>query len=582
MPWKTIGTAALLVAIAGCAASDRMTNWMDNHVGTQVARMAPAPNHLPPGAPGHPRTEAAIVAADISARDKALADDYFQGRGPGTERGEQAAQWIADEMARIGLAPGNNGSYFQNVPSVTISLDPAQSSMRIEGKGWAHDYKFPDEAVWWTPQYANADVKVDKASLVFVGYGVVAPEYNWNDYAGVDVKGKVVVVLINDPGFLTGDTTMFKGRAMTYYGRWVYKYEEAARQGAAGVIIVHETEPAAYGWQVVRNSNSGGKSWLDVPDSNASRVSFQSWITYDMAKELFARAGMDYDKVKIEANHRGFKARPMKGLTLSAAMHSTVTKMTTRNVIGVLKGTTHPDDYVLYTAHWDHLGIKPDVAGDDKIYNGAVDNGMGTASILEIAEAFTRGPRPQRSVAFVSVTLEEQGLLGSEYFAAHPVFPLNHIVGGINLDANLPEGKAHDMIIIGNAASELEDLLEVDLRAHGRVISGDPEPEKGGFYRSDHISLAKVGVPMLDPAGGYDLVNGGKAAGQAARDDYRTNRYHQPTDEFNPNWDLSGPVDDLEILAGLGHTLANSESWPNWYKDNEFRAIRDRSMAERH
>jgi Zn-dependent M28 family amino/carboxypeptidase len=372
---------------------------------------------------------------------------------------------------------------------------------------------------------------------------------------------------------------MFKGRAMTYYGRWVYKFEEAARQGAAGVIIVHETVPAAYGWQVVRNSNSGGRSYIDVPNQNANRVKVQSWITYDQAKALFARARMDYDKLKIEANRRGFKARPMGRLTASIATHSTVTRMTTRNVIGIVRGSQRPDEYVLYTAHWDHIGVKPDVAGDDKLYNGAVDNATGTAGMLEIAEAFAKGQRPQRSVAFLAVTLEEQGLLGSEYFAANPVMPLNRIVGGINFDAGLPVGRAHDMIVIGSGASELEDLLAAQLRTQNRVITGDPEPEKGGFYRSDHISLSKVGVPMLYPAGGYNLINGGTAAGQAARDDYRTNRYHQPTDEYSPNWDVSGPVSDFEVAFGVGKTLANSDAWPNWYKDNEFRAIRDKSRA---
>jgi Zn-dependent M28 family amino/carboxypeptidase len=337
--------------------------------------------------------------------------------------------------------------------------------------------------------------------------------------------------------------------------------------------------PAAYGWQVVRNSNSGGISYIDVPDRNESKVGLRSWITYEQAKALFARARMDYDKLKIEANRRGFKARRLGRLTASVGTHSNVTHMTTRNVIGVIKGSSNPGDYVLYTAHWDHIGVKPDVAGDDKTYNGAVDNAMGTASVLEIAEAFARGPKPQRSVAFMFVTLEEQGLLGSEYFAQNPIIPLNRIVGGINLDANLPEGKAHDMIVIGSGASELEDLLAIQLRARNRIITGDPEPEKGGFYRSDHISLAKAGVPMLYPSGGYDLVAGGKPAGQAVRDDYRARRYHQPTDEFDPNWDLAGPVDDMEVLYGLGKLLANSEAWPNWYRDNEFRAIRDKSRA---
>ena len=589
MLWKIAGAGVLALALSSCVVAQWVDSIQEPSRPTATAP-APASAHTPtatspvPAAsdtlPAHPHTTPAITAADLAARDKAISDDYFQGRGPGTVRGEQASQWLADEMARIGLRPGNNGSYFQNVPSVTVALDPKQSFFKINGPDGTTELKFADEAVWWTPRYASANMSLTDVPIVFVGYGVVAPEYKWNDYAGIDVRGKIVVVLINDPGFLVGDTTMFKGRAMTYYGRWTYKFEEAARQGAAGVIIVHETEPAAYGWQVVRNSNSGGISYVDVPDQNAGMVSLRSWITYEQAKALFARAGMDYDKIKIEANHRGFKARPMGKLTLSVATHSTITHMTTRNVIGVVRGTEHPDDYILYTAHWDHLGIKPDLPGADKIYNGAIDNGMGDTSILEIGEAFAHSP-PKRSIAIINWTLEEQGLLGSEYFAHHPVMPLNHIVGGVNLDANLPEGRAHDMIIVGSGASELEDLLEVHLRAHDRVITGDPEPEKGAFYRSDHISLAKVGVPMLDPGGGYDLIAGGTAAGQALRDDYRAHRYHQPTDEYDPTWDLSGPVDDLEILYAFGNTLANSESWPNWYKDNEFRAIRDKSMAER-
>jgi Zn-dependent M28 family amino/carboxypeptidase len=367
---------------------------------------------------------------------------------------------------------------------------------------------------------------------------------------------------------------------MTYYGRWTYKYEEAARQGAAAAIIVHETAPAAYGWEVVRNSNSGIKSWLAAKDGNAKMVPVQGWITLDTTKKLFANAGLDYVQLKSAADKPGFKAVEMKGETLNADLHSKIDHMTTRNVVGMVKGSKHPDDYFLYTAHWDHLGVKPDVAGPDKIYNGAVDNGMGVSSILEIAEKFAHDkPPPQRSVGFIAWTMEEQGLLGSQYFAERPVWPLNHIIGGINLDANLPEGRAHDMIVVGNGASQLEDTLASVLKTQGRVISPDPEPEKGYFYRSDHISLAKVGVPMLDPGGGYDLLNGGTAAGKALRDDYRIHHYHQPSDEWQANWDLSGPVSDLDALYSVGEQIVNSDAWPNWYEGNEFRAIRDREMS---
>ena len=532
--------------------------------------------------PPHPATMAAIAAADLLARDKAVADDVFEGRGPGTPAGERAAEWIADEMRRLGIAPGNGASYFQAVPSVTIAMDSVKSSLAILGPDGARPFKFADEAVWWTPHYDSADVTFDKAPLVFVGYGVVAPEENWNDYADVDVRGKVAVVLINDPGFITHDDTLFKGRAMTYYGRWTYKFEEAARQGAAGVIIVHETEPAAYGWDVVRNSNSGPISYLDTPDRNRSMIALRSWITHESAIDLFRRAGLDYETLKLAANKRGFKAIAMGGLTVSASMHSTVTHMTTRNIVGVVKGTTHPDDYVLYQAHWDHLGVKPNLAGRDQIYNGAIDNGIGVSMVLEIGEAFAKAQsRPERSIALLFPTLEEQGLLGSEYFAQHPLWPLSHIVAGINLDGDLPAGRARDLVVVGSGASELEGVLADVLKTQNRVVAPDPEPEKGYFYRSDHISLAKAGVPMLDPDGGFDLIDGGPKAGQAVRDAYNNQHYHQPSDEFDPNWDMSGLVDDVNVFYALGRKLADSELWPNWYRGNEFRAIRDASLSSK-
>ena len=532
--------------------------------------------------PGHPVTTPDINAADLAARDKAIADDAFEGRGPGTQNGEAAAQWIADEMKRIGLKPGNHGSYFQEVPSVQITLDATKSSLVVNTPQGALAPKFPDEAVYWTPQFKSDAVKVKDAPLVFVGYGVVAPEYRWNDYAGVNVKGKTVVILINDPGNedANPDPAFFKGKAMTYYGRWTYKYAEAARQGAAAAIIVHETIPAAYGYQVVRNSNSGAKSWLDEKNQNMAMVPIEGWVSLDTAKDMFKRAGLDYLALKAAANKPGFKAVPMTGETLTVDAYSTVSHLKTRNIVGVVPGSRHPDDYILYTAHWDHLGIKPDIAGPDKIYNGAVDNGMGVSSILELGEAFAHDKTPpRRSIAIVCWTLEEQGLLGSEYFSKHPVWPLSHIVGGVNIDANLPQGPSHDLVLIGNGASEMEDILAAALKSQNRVISLDPEPEKGHFYRSDHISLAKVGVPMLDPDGGFDLMAGGKAAGQAVRDDYREHHYHQPSDEFDPKWDLSGPIQDIQALYAFGEILGNSDQWPNWYQGNEFRAIRDKSRA---
>ncbi len=543
--------------------------------------VSPAPAGSAVVLPPHPTTSPEMTAADLSARDKILSDDVFQGRGPGTPAGERAADWIADEMKRIGLKRGNHGSYFQNVPSVAIALDGRKSSFSLATSQGAMTPKFPDEVAYWTPHFASGAVKVTNAPLIFVGYGVVAPEYNWNDYTGVDVKGKAALILINDPGNedANPNPAFFKGKAMTYYGRWTYKYEEAARQGAAAAVIIHETKPAAYGWQVVRNSNSGNKLWLDAKDKNAADVAIEGWITLDAAKELFKRAGLDYEKEKAAANQQGFKAVPLTGEALSVEAHSRISHLKTRNVIGVVPGYKHPSDYVLYTAHWDHLGVKLDVAGPDKIYNGAIDNALGVSSILEMAEAFTHEKRPQRTIAFIGWTLEEQGLLGSQYFAERPIWPVSHIVGGLNIDAPLPEGRAHDLTLVGSDASELEPILASALKTQNRTIAPDPEPEKGYFYRSDHISLAKVGVPMIDPQGGYDLVEGGKEAGQALRNEYREHHYHQPSDEWHSDWNLDGPISDLRVLYTFGDTLANSESWPDWYQGNEFRAAREKSIA---
>ncbi|MDE1938131.1 MAG: M28 family peptidase [Alphaproteobacteria bacterium] len=534
--------------------------------------------------PGHPVTSPEIKAVDILARDKAISSDAFEGRGPGTKNGEAAAQWLADELKRMGVKPGNHGSYFQKVPSIVIALDAARSHFSFDTAKGPLTPKFPDEAVYWTPHYATNEVKVTKSPLVFVGYGVVAPEYGWNDYKGVDVKGKTVVILVNDPGNEDPhpDPKFFKGKAMTYYGRWTYKYEEAARQGAAAAIIVHETIPAAYGWQVVRNSNTGNMSWLETKDKNASKVPVHGWITLDTAKDLFKRAGMDYEQMKAEANKRGFHAVAMPGETLTVDAVSHISHLVTRNVVGIIPGTKHPDDVIMYSAHWDHLGIKPDVAGPDKIYNGAIDNGMGDSMISELAEAFVHDPAPQRSIAICFWTLEEQGLLGSEYFAEHPIWPLSHIVAEINLDADLPVGPTHDMTYRGAPESQLEGYLAAALKTQGRVLTADPEPEKGGFFRSDHFSFAQFGVPAITPDSGIDLVNGGIKAGMAARDYYRIHHYHQPSDEFDPNWNMANIVEDIQALHIMGEKLANSDVWPDWDADSEFRAVHEKLVAGRH
>ncbi len=533
--------------------------------------------------PGHPKTSPEITAADLSARDRAVADDAFEGRGPGTVRGEAAAQWIADELKRLGVGPANNGSYFQSVPAVSITLDTKASHFSIATPKGVLTPRPGEGVTYWTPQFSKPDVAVTNSDLVFVGYGVVAPEYGWNDYAGVNVKGKTVVVLVNDPGNEDArpDAKLFKGREMTYYGRWTYKFEEAARQGAAAAIIVHETKPAAYGWQVVGNSYGAADMWQEADDQNRSRVSIESWISLDTAKDLFQRAGLDYLTLKAAANKRGFKAVPMTGARLNVVAHSSIAHMNSRNVVGMIEGVKHPDDVVIFSAHWDHLGRKNSLAGSDKIYNGAVDDGLGVSQVLELAEKFAHDKRPQRSLVFAFWTLEEQGLLGSEYFGAHPLWPRNHIVGVINLDDGGPQPRSHDLQASGTGQSEMEDLLKKALATQHRVLSPDSEPEKGLFFRSDHFSLAKQGIPAISPGGGHDLLVGGKAAGQKLADDYTDHRYHQPSDEWRADWDLSGPAEDVQAYYLAGSSLANGKAWPNYHKGSEFRALRDKDMAQK-
>ena len=514
-----------------------------------------------------------ISPADIGRRIKTLADDRFEGRAPATPGGIAASQYVADEMKAAGLEPmGENGSYFQPVTLTETTLKPEDSFMTIGDV----NYDYQKNAIWWTKHFTDT-VEVMDAPLVFVGYGIVAPEYGWNDYAGLDVKGKTVVMLVNDPGYATGDPALFNGKAMTYYGRWTYKYEEAARQGAAAAIIVHETKPASYGWGVVASSWAGPQIDLVFPDNGASRAKLEGWVTVEAAKDLFAKVGLDFAKMKANAAKKGFTPVPMGALKLSAKITNTIKTVKSRNVLGRVKGTKYPDEYVIYTAHWDHLGKKPVPEGEDGIYNGAVDNATGTALILEIGEAFAQNP-PERSVLIASVTAEESGLLGSAWLATHPVIPLNKIVGGLNIDAVMPLGRTKDIVVVGLGLSDLDDILKSILDKHNMYIDPDPKPEAGHYYRSDHISLAKKGVPMLYADGGIDHEVRGKAYGKAFEEDYVKNRYHKPTDEYDESWDLSGMQQFGEIMYELGQRLANSRDWPNWKTSAEFRAIRDKMM----
>ncbi|GLK51898.1 M28 family metallopeptidase [Maricaulis virginensis] len=523
-------------------------------------------------------SSAAIAEADMRRMISTLADDEFEGRAPATPGGIAASQWIADEMARIGLEPGYEGSYFQPVPLLEVTLDESTSSFDIAHNGEPLGLTANEDVVFWTKR-ATEEVSLDSSDLVFVGYGVVAPEYGWNDYEGVDVEGKTVVMLVNDPGYADPDSGLFNGNAMTYYGRWTYKYEEAARQGAAGVILIHQTAPASYGWNVVSGSWTGAQLDLAREPGEGTFAAVESWVTEDVARQLFDLSGLDFDTLTAAASQADFEAVPMEGLTASATLHNSTRTLDSRNVVGIVPGTTRPDEYVIYTAHWDHIGIRDVAEGEDGIYNGAVDNATGTAAILEIGEAFMANP-PERSVMILAVTAEESGLLGSAYYGENPIVPFSQTVGGINIDAMLPTGRSRDIIVVGHGASELENVLESVASEQDRYIVPDPNPEAGYFYRSDHISLAKHGVPMLYADGGEDLREGGTEAGQAAGEDYRANRYHGPADEYSADWPMDGMIENVELFYEVGSRLANSDDWPNWYEGNEFRALRDEQRGE--
>ena len=514
-------------------------------------------------------------AADIGRRIEKLASDEFEGRAPGTPGGQAASQYIADEMKAAGLAPmGENGTYFQPVELTAQTVLPSSSMEIVKGETQVINGNSTENAVFWTKRL-DKSVEIKDSDLVFVGYGVTAPEFGWNDYAGLDVKGKTVVMLVNDPGFATKDENLFKGNAMTYYGRWTYKYEEAARQGAASAIIIHETAPASYGWDVVSGSWTGEQYDLVRPDRGASRVALEGWISYEQAENLFNSVDLNLNTLKSAAAVQGFTSVALPEVTLNATINQDVKTTTSRNVAGGITGTTYPDEYVLYMAHWDHLGKNDAIEGPDKIYNGAVDNATGTSAILEIGEAFVQQGAPERSAIFVAVTAEESGLLGSAYYAEDPLVPLEKTVAGVNIDGIQPIGRTKDMKIIGFGASELEDRLKAVLDPRDMYVVPDDKPEAGYYYRSDHISLAKKGVPMLYSNVGNDHITNGLTYGEDFAKEYRENRYHKPADEYDNSWDLSGIEQSTEIFFELGYGIANSRDWPNWYEGTEFRALRD-------
>jgi len=517
-----------------------------------------------------------IPIATLKTVTKTLASDAFEGRAPTTPGEEKTVAYLIDQMHRAGLKPGNNGQWTQDVPLVELTADP-DMRLSITGgrKPLSLGYKTDMVAVTYRVQ---PQVEVKDSEMVFVGFGITAPEKNWDDYAGLDVRGKTVVILVNDPDYemqtLDGP---FGGRAMTYYGRWTYKFEEAARHGAAAAIIIHDTYPAAYPWSVVVSSWTGPQLELDLPNSHMDATTANGWVTLDSAKAIFASAGQDFDKLVAAAKRPGFK--PVRlDLKANLTVKSAIRRQASRNVVGILPGKTRPDDYVLYSAHWDHLGRCEPVDGDD-ICNGALDNATGTAGLIALAQAHAKVGAAGRSLVFLAVTAEESGLLGSQYYAENPIYPLARTVGGVNMDGLNIFGPTRDMTIVGGGKSELEALLVRAVRDEGRRLTPEATPEKGSFYRSDHFSFAKLGVPMVYAESGEDMTRGGVTAGRAASEDYTAHRYHLPQDEYNPRWNWSGALQDLRIYYRIGRELADSDIWPNWYAGDEFRAIRDRSRA---
>lgn len=523
-------------------------------------------------------TVPAISEQTMKDVTKELSLDSYEGRAPGSAGEEKTVAYLIEKFKAAGLEPGNKGSWTQDVPLVEITAKNVSALSIADKTGKAMSFAYGTEFVVGSYR-ETPTTKVDMSYMVFVGHGIVAPEKGWNDYAGVDVKGKTVVVMVNDPDFDAKDLTgEFGGKAMTYYGRWTYKYEEAARQGAAAVLIIHDDAPAAYGWNVVNSSWTGTQFLAQSKDAGASQTAANGWIQKSVAKEIFAAAGQDLDKQMTAAKQKGFKAVPL-GLTASMSFDNDIARKASKNVIGVLKGAKRSEEYVLYAAHWDHLGRCTAAADGDDICNGAVDNATGTAALVTLADAHKRAGAPGRSIVFLAVTAEESGLLGSKYYAENPVFPLSQTVGGVNMDAFSMAGPAKNLTVIGMGKSQLDDYLGAAAKAEGRTPEMEPTPEKGFYYRSDHFSFAKLGVPMVYFEGGDDLVTGGKEAAKAAAEDYEKSRYHAPGDEYDEKWDWSGVMADLKLYYRVGRMLAMTDAWPNWNEGDEFRAIRDKSRS---
>ncbi len=560
-------SALIVLAMAGCDE--------DPAAVTAAPELSPKAREAVPAIPAATLSlQRKIDEKQLRADVKTISSDEFAGRGPG-EIGEQVyVPWMIKQYQAIGLKPGNGDSYTQTVPmleiqntvSVPLSFKVAGKTLTFEaGKDFTLASKSPAEKI-----------RLDASDVIFMGYGVDSSAENWNDYQDVDVKGKTVIVLINDPGFHVGDETLFKGKSMTYAGRWSYKFEEAARKGAAACLIVHDDSGAAYGWDVVKNGAARPEFTLVPKPGDAEPLNMHGWISAETTTALFSAAGLDFMKLRAEASKRGFKPVPLAA-TASAEITHRFSQKTSDNVLAKIEGSERPDEVIVYTAHWDHLGTNPKLEGD-QIFNGAVDNATGIAALLEMARSLQL-EKPKRSVLFLAVTLEESGLLGSRYYAENPSFALNKTVANLNIDAMRLVGLTKDVEVVGFGNSELEDILKVHAAAQDRVLAPEPTPQNGYFYRSDHFNFAKLGVPALYIKSGQDHREKGVAHGAAWSDAYTRDRYHKPGDEYREEDDYAGAAQDLELMSLVGLELANRSDFPNWYPSAEFKAARDAMMA---
>lgn len=521
-----------------------------------------------------------ITPDHLSRHVRVLASDAFEGRAPATSGEEKTIAYVVDELKKAGVQPGGErGTWTQDVPLVRAQVEGAVSaSLRIGSE--TQTLTNGDDVVLQSLSPVDRVALVD-APLVFVGYGITAPERGWDDYKGADLKGKVAVVLVNDPDFETDTPGAFDGRAVTYYGRWTYKYEELARQGAAGVLIVHETAPAAYGWATVRASGLSPVFDIPRPDAATYHTLLRGWMQRDLAVSLFKRAGLDFEVEKRRAQTKAFAPVPLGDATLSAAFDVERDQVVTRNVIGRLEGAQRPDETVIYSAHWDAFGIgEPDAAGDP-VRHGAVDNATGVAAVIELARVFAAGPRPQRTLLFMALTAEEKGLQGATFYAANPLMPLAKTAAVLNIEMLSPDGPTRDIASWGKGRVSLENDLKRVAEAHGRTYSPDPNLEAGFFYRADHFAFARAGVPAITVGAGLDRIDGGVASGKALRDAYFARCYHQPCDAWTASWDARGQAQDVALLYALGREIADSDAWPHWLNGSEFKAVRERSETER-